>query len=148
MLTEICAEIRNFFCMEADKVFGTFEVAGGAITPPVGLESGQYYRIVGSVFNDGVHKYGDPQDTLKDEGKFDGAIWPMRVPPEFVALANEIKAWQTTFASSTGVSMSPYTSESFGGYSYSKAANKDGSTGASWRDAFAPRLNVYRRIRL
>lgn len=149
MLTEICAEIRNYFSLDKDKVFGEFSVVDGEITPPLYLEQEQYYRIVGSVFNDGVHKNGD---TLIDEGSFQGAVWKMRIPQAVINLAQEIEDWQAENGSAQSANMSPFTSESFGGYSYSKGsgAGSDGGAGASavtWQTMFAKRLNPYRKIR-
>ena len=46
-------------------------------------------------------------------------------------------------------SMSPFTSESFAGYSYSKSGsgNANGGSNITWQDAFGGRLNKYRRLR-
>jgi glycosyltransferase involved in cell wall biosynthesis len=43
---------------------------------------------------------------------------------------------------------SPYSSESFGGYSYSKASGTDnhGNDVTSWQSKFASRLNHWRKI--
>ena len=49
MLTELCQELRNWFDRERHP--GTYEITGGVLTAPF-LVSGQYYRIIGSVFND------------------------------------------------------------------------------------------------
>ena len=144
MLTQICAEIKNYFSYDEDRIIGDFEIVGGNIAPSVPIQEGQYYRIVGSVFNDGVHDYND---ILTDETKFHGAIWLMRVPQDLVDLAIEIEDWQ---AKNADILLSPYTSESFGGYSYSKASsnsNNAGNTTYTWKDAFASRLNRYRKIR-
>lgn len=153
MLTEICAEIKNYFSLEEDKFLGDFAVVDGAITPAVPLLENQYYRIVGSVFNDGVHKHGDPNDTLVDEGSFHGAVWRMRVPKAVEDLSIDIAAWQAENGGSQSANMSPFVSESFGGYSYSKGGG--GSTGSSagssavtWQTMFAERLNPYRRARV
>ena len=148
MLTEICAEIKNYFCKDEDVIIGDFKIENGNIAPSVGLASGQYYRIVGSVFNDGVHA---DTDELKDESEFHGAVWKMRVPKEFLDLVKDIEAWQEKNGAIDSVAMSPYTSESFGGYSYSKSTGRsgaDGSGGSGWQDVFASRLNMYRRIRV
>ena len=142
LLTELCRECRNYFLRnrENDIHFGTFAVSGGDIEPLSFLSDGQYYRIVGSVFNDGVHLYGG-EEELTDE-TFDGAIWAMSVPPAFLALANEIEAWQTANASALA---SPYQSESFGGYSYSKGAGASGGAYA-WTDQFADKLKNWRKV--
>ena len=149
MLTEICAEIRNYFSLDEDKVFGDFAVESGAITPPLSLNDYQYYRIVGSVFNDGVHQ---KDDDLIDEGTFHGAIWKMRVPQAVLDLSDEIAAWQAENGNVQSANMSPYTSESFGGYSYSKSSGGGTQSGAgasavTWQTMFAKRLNPYRKVR-
>lgn len=136
MLTEICAEIRNYFVTEIHE--GTFEIVGGKLAPLDFLQEGQYFRIVGSVFNDGVHQ--DNASFLVDE-KFNGAVWAMAVPSAVVALSEEIKA----FCESEATKPSPYTSESFGGYSYTKATDKDGNP-IGWQNAFSRRLNKWRKI--
>ena len=136
MLTEICAEIRNYFCQR--KHFGDFTISGGNITPSDILQEGQYFRIIGSVFNDGVHQY--PASDLKDE-VFRGAVWAMAVPPTLVALAAEIEEYNKNDAGKA----SPYTSESFGGYSYTKATDANGAP-IGWQKAFASRLNKWRKL--
>lgn len=140
MLTELCAECRNYFLAhrEADIHSGDFAIANGALNVDF-LVSGQYFRIIGSALNDGVWKYG--VDTLKNE-EFSGAVWAMSVPNSFIVLSEEIESWCTNNAAAIA---SPYTSESFAGYSYSKATGRNG-TGLSWKDQFATRLNAFRRI--
>ena len=139
MLTEICAELRNYFCTDADKHLADFEINGGIIAPSDFLKEGQYFRIVGSVFNDGVYKY--PASGLKDE-TFRGAVWAMRVPPDVVSLSADVQK----FVESDAGKPSAFTAESFGGYSYSRATNPDGST-LTWQGAFRSRLNKYRKVR-
>lgn len=150
MLTEICAEIKNYFTGDKDRVIGDFSVVSGSIVPSVELLDGQYYRIVGSVFNDGVHLY--PDDELKDEPEFHGAVWRMRVPQAVIDIALEIEEWLDKYGGVESPNMSPYTSESFGGYSYSKAqggssAGGNGGAAVDWRSVFLQRLNPYRKIR-
>ena len=137
MLTEICAEIRNYFEVPNGKHFGTFTISGGSIAPLDFLQEGQYFRIVGSVFNDGVYQY--PAE-LKDE-VFEGAVWAMAVPPTLIALAAEIKEYNDSDAGKA----SPFTAESFGGYSYTKATDANGAP-IGWQKAFASRLNKWRKL--
>lgn len=149
MLNEICAEVRNYFVLSGDVLVGDYTISDGVIVPSVPLLEEQYFRIVGSVFNDGVHKSGD---VLTDEPQFHGAVWLMRIPKDFLQLADEIAQWQAKHGGVDSAAMSPYNSESFGGYSYTKgtrASASGGSSGSSvsWKDVFAQRLNVYRRIR-
>ena len=136
MLTEVCAELRNYFVASIHN--GTFEIVGGKITPLDFIQENQYFRIVGSVFNDGVYQY--PAASLTDE-VFEGAVWSMAVPPSVVDLAAEIKKYNE----SDEAKPSAYQSESFGGYSYSKATDSNGVP-LDWKKVFASRLNQYRRI--
>ena len=143
MLTELCAYLKNYFIRSmADIHYGEYEIVNGQLTNAPFLLDGQYYRIAGSILNDGVHQKGERTDILKDE-KFNGSIWSMSVPPDVVALAADIDAW--TLANNNVLS-SPYQSESFGGYSYSKGGGSAGGGSFTWRDQFAARLNPYRRL--
>lgn len=140
MLSEICAEIRNYFTRDEDHYGGTFAVSNGTL-PLDFLQTGQYFRVVGSVFNDGVWQH--PATGMTDE-EFNGEIWAMRVPPSLVALAEEIEE----YANSDAAKPSPFASESFGGYSYTKTTNGTGNADNSWQSVFASRLNKWRRIHL
>lgn len=145
MLTELCQELRNWF--ERKKFFGTFTIESGQIDLPDGsLQSGQYFRIVGSVFNDGVHKYDPESESQLVDEVFKGAIWSMGVPPAVVDLSERISEWVTKYGDSVS---SPYQSESFGGYSYQKASSGQGNAGSSsptWQSTFASELNRWRKI--
>lgn len=136
MLTEICAEIRNYFVKDIHN--GIFEIVGGKIESLDFLQEGQYFRIIGSVFNDGVYQY--PATSLTDE-VFEGAVWSMAVPPSVIDLAAEIEEYNKSDAGKA----SPYISESFGGYSYTKATDANGAP-ISWQKAFASRLNKWRKL--
>ena len=138
MLTEICAELRNYFEVPNGRHFGKFEISGGSIAPLDFLQEGQYFRIVGSVFNDGVYQY--PATSLTDE-VFEGAVWAMSLAPDLIALSAEIEEYNKSDAGKA----SPFTSESFGGYSYTKATDASGSP-IGWQKAFASRLNQWRRL--
>lgn len=150
MLSEICAEIKNYFVYENDKHIGDWTIKDGVITPSIDFPT-DYIRIVGSRLNDGVHKLSDENDTLNDES-FHGAIWIMSPPNHFLALVDEIKSWQEINGSVNSQNMSPFQSESFGGYSYSKGSTNSNSSGASsvptWQSQYASRLKLYRRIRV
>jgi hypothetical protein len=74
----------------------------------------------------------------------------MSPPADFLALVADIEAWQEKNGALDSAAMSPFNSESFGGYSYSKSGGDSagGSSGANWKSAFASRLKIYRRIHL
>ena len=135
-LTNLCAELRNYF--ETEKRFGTFTISDGSLSPSNFLQDGQYYRIVGSVFNDGVHRH--PAHDLTDE-TFDGAVWAMAVPPAVVELAAEIEEYNKSDAGKP----SSYISENFGGYGYTKATGSNGKV-LTWKSVFADALNRYRKL--
>jgi hypothetical protein len=139
MLFEILKEIRNFFPYEFEK--GNFKVEDGRLDLSLFLRTGQYFLIEGSVFNDGVYQY--PAENLQDE-EFTGIITSLAIPKAFLNLAAEIEDWQKA-QSESSAAKSPYTSESFGGYSYTKATT---STGASldWRTEFKSRLDEWRKV--
>ena len=145
MLTELCAELRNYFEVPNGRHFGKFEISGGSIAPLDFLQEGQYFRIVGSTFNDGVYKGNgnivDPILNIPHDEVFEGAVWAMALPPSIIALAAEIKAYNDSDAGKA----SPYTSESFGGYSYTKATDASGAP-IGWQKAFASRLNKWRKL--
>lgn len=141
MLEKVLTYIHNWF--ETDVLVGDWEIDGHTVVLPF-LQDGQYYRVVGSVFNDGLHKY--PSDDLTDEA-FHGAIWPLAVPLEVVRIAEDIADWQEKNGS---IADSPFNSESFGGYSYSKgskSASGDGlDLGSGWESAFNARLIPWRKL--
>lgn len=143
MLTEICDYLNNYFWRVKYNVKVTIE--DGTFTADF-LKDGQYFRIIGSTFNDGVHKY--PATDLIDES-FDGAIWSMAVPQSVIDLASDIEKWQTKYGDVNSEAMSPFTSESFGNYSYSKGSSMGaGSINPnSWQSIYASRLNKWRRLR-
>ena len=147
MLTELCQELRNWF--DLNRYEGTFTISGGTLTADFLLQ-GQYYRIIGSIFNDGVHKFGDTEDVLDDE-EFTGSIWALGIPKSVIQLAEDIQAWKDKYENVNSQSMSPFESESFAGYSYTKAsassaAGAAASTPTGWKAVFASNLNRWRKI--
>ena len=138
ILTEICAELRNWFVVPNGVHINTYTISGGSIAPLDFLQDGQYFRIIGSVFNDGVHQY--PAYDLTDE-VFHGAVWSMAVPPAVIDLAAEIEEYNKSDAGKA----SPYISENFGGYGYTKATGSSGKV-LTWKSVFADALNRYRKL--
>lgn len=141
MLTELCRECRNWFTTDSDKHSGDFTISDGGITPFDFVLSGQYFRIMGSHFNDGAYK-NVPEEVAKLTAEtFTGQIWAMRVPPAFIDLSGKIEE----YIAKNEKEISPYTSESFGGYSYTKAVN-DKNVPLMWQEVFNSQLNVWRKI--
>ena len=79
MLGDLCHYLNNYFNKLPNGTTrpiheGTFTISGGNIDVP--LVDGQYFRIEGSLLNDGVYQY--PATDLKDE-TFVGYVWEMAI---------------------------------------------------------------------
>lgn len=144
MLTELCNELKNWW--ELKRYSGDFTITDGGIDlTDTDIADGQYFRIIGSVFNDGVHQH--PATELTDE-EFDGAVCLLAIPQEILDLADSIDAWRDKYEGVDSVNMSPFTSETLGGYSYTKAAGgSSAGAGGTWQSVFASSLNRWRKIR-
>ena len=145
MLEQILMEIHNWFRVR-DSVNGihpgTYTIENGGIALPF-LRDGQYFRIMGSVFNDGLHRYGPDMESLTDEN-FDGTIWALAIPKTVVDAATEAEVWMTKNGAVVG---GVYVSESFGGYTYSKdttAADSVSKTGIPAH--ILAKVNGYRKV--
>ena len=158
MMTSLCREVRNYFIRsDSDRISGTFAVREGVLTlssaagsaEDFAVADGQYFRIVGSLYNDGVWQKSDEfPKKLRDE-EFTGQVWLMAPPRDFSDLADEIAVWIDKYGDAA---LSPYASESFGGYSYTLRGTsrrnetaRDSEDG-SWQTAFRRRLAPYRRM--
>ena len=136
-MTELCDHLKNYFIVFDGKHSGVWTIED-EVLPLDFLQANQYYVISGSVFNDGVHQYGI--DALTDE-TFTGTVAAMAIPPALIELKAEIDAYNEKTESVP----TAYTSESFGGYSYSKATAENG-VAASWQEVFRSRLNKWRKV--
>ena len=148
LMDEVCGYLHNYFVNKHVGIRrGKFTIENGSIELP--LLDGQYFRVKGSVFNDGVWRY--PADDMADE-TFTGEVWAMSVPPALIALLPEIEAWDEKYGGADSVNYSPYASESFNNYSYSKRSSGNANsmnssdTPMTWKDAYAPRLRRWRKL--
>ena len=152
MLTEVCDYIHNYF--EHAVYTGSFEVTNGTINLDSLVANGQRFRIRGSALNDGIYTYHSNGSIYDDDGTtgvelspevFTGTVTAMAVPVNLLKIVKDIKAWVDKNQS---VLDSPYVSESFGGYSYTKATGSGANAGGSlsWQDVFRSKLNAYRKI--
>lgn len=132
MLETVLMYLNNWFVV--GRYDDTYTIEDGKLTLPF-LVNGQYFRIVGSLFNDGVYQY--PAE-LTDE-TFDGSVWALAIQKALLSTVEEITAW--TAKNGDG---GPYTSESFGWYSYSKATNSKGLA-VGWRDVFSAQLAPWKK---
>lgn len=138
MLEQVLMHLNNWFLVPCGIHEGTYTIEDGGIALPF-LANGQYFRIIGSIFNDGLHQY--PATGLVDE-EFSGAIWALAIPTAVVDLATEMETWETKNGeTASGI----YQSESFGGYQYSKQTASDGGQLTVW-SVFRKRLNQWRKL--
>ena len=139
MLENVLTHLKNWFVVPNGVYEGTYNIQNNTLELPF-LQEGQYYRICGSVFNDGLHKYGD---KLQNE-TFNGTVWALAIPKAVIDLALEIEAWQSKNGEAA---QSPYSSESFGGYSYTKATDTTTGGSVTWETVFRSKLNPWRKPR-
>lgn len=150
MVDQICNFLHNYFLLES--INDTFEIASGLLTIP-GIKEGQRFRVRGSALNDGIFTYHSEgikdSDDLGDasliDETFTGEIGLMGIPREVLDIAKDILAWQAKFGDALD---SPYTSESFGGYSYTKKSGTDeqGIDVTDWKSVFGRSLIAWRKI--
>ena len=136
MLAQVLMHLNNWFLVPGGIHEGTYTIEDGSIALPFLLD-GQYFRIVGSVFNDGLHQY---PESLIDE-TFTGSVWALAVPKSVIDLAADISAWQEKNGDA-----GPYASESFGGYSYTRSTDAKTGGPVTWQSVFRPRLSKWRKI--
>ena len=142
MLEAVLTHLKNWFVVPRGVHSGIYKIDNGVLNLPF-LQNGQYYRICGSIFNDGLHKYGDESDKLQNE-TFSGTVWALAIPKAVVELSEKIEEWQNKNGDAVA---SPYSSESFGGYSYTKATDSVTGAVATWETVFRSELNPYRQHR-
>lgn len=151
---EVCLECHNFFLKNGvkDVHSGTFSIEDGSISGVDFLINGQYFAIHDSKLNDGVYLYTAESIAMLKNEIFEGAIYDMSVPPAFIEMCDEISAWVDKYGVVDSAAMSPFNSESFGGYGYSKSSgggSADGAaSGTSWQSVFGDRLRKWRRLNM
>lgn len=148
MLEQICAFIHNYFLTDSSgnaygRHEGPFPIVDGGITLD-GYEDGDYFLVRGSRRNDGVYMY--PATDMQGD-TLDGVVWEMRPPKAFLDLVSKISDWNDKYGEAV---QSPYQSESFNGYSYTKAgAGTSGGADVSatgWAGVFKAQLNQWRKL--
>lgn len=118
------------------REYGDFTVSGGSL---VGVEvpDGAYFWVSGSTLNDGLHVA--PDSGMEDES-FTGEVDVLAIPKTFQRVVENMSDWVKKHPS-TG-----YSSESFGGYSYSMPSNSKTGMAADVFDVFRTSLNRWRRL--
>ena len=132
-LLELLTYLRNFFPGRKWE-FSDFEITGGKIELPE-MWDGDRYIIEGSRRNDGIHVYGD-KDLLPEI--FSGTVTELRIDKQLLKKWENINNW---CRENEKLIRSPYQSESFGGYSYTKSAAT-----TDWKSVFANDLRPWRKL--
>lgn len=146
MLEQVLWHIHNWFVY--DELDVRCAISDGQLPASVSIPEGAWYRIEGSLLNDGLHRH--PAEDLRDE-TFDGTITICAIPNALLDVVEEIEDWQQAYNAGRKKALeSPYTSESFDGYSYSMrdytGANSASGGLSGWQAAFASRLNAWRKM--
>jgi hypothetical protein len=108
------------------------------------MQEGQHFALVRTHYVYGTYAYGDEIE----DSEFDGAVWLMDVPKDVMDVAEKMTEWESANGGVDSPAMSPYQSESFGGYSYSKGSSGKGKVGSSVFDnaEFAAVLSPFKKI--
>lgn len=134
----VMRHVRNYF--EREPVEGSFVITGNGLSP---APDAPWVAIRGSKYHDGVYELaggylqGVPEG-MEDE-EFEGLVYPLHPPMGFIALCKEIAAYDAANP------VSAMQSESFGAYSYTRAAGAAGGV-MGWQEAFGAQLVPYRRM--
>lgn len=135
---DLMRETRNFF--PAAAMDGTWTLHSGALSPSDGFHVGDWVAVTGSVNNNGVYQLseGCVIPGAVDES-WDGRIWLLAPPADFLALAEEIGNWAKQQGAAAAVK------ESFGAYSRELATDSEGKP-LTWQAYFARHLAPWRRM--
>lgn len=152
MLQEVLEHIHNRFIRQPHV--GEYTVTGSMLSPSAFLREGQRFWLFGSIQNDGLYTYhatGCTNDDDNEEAQFvtetfGGTICDLEVPKRLISLSREIEEWVEKYGE---ILNNPYSSESFGGYSYQKSQMSK-SYGQNpfigWQDVFGRKLERWRKI--
>lgn len=141
----VMKEINNHFYKTVEHA--KFKIKNNKIKIKGKYFPNQFIKIENSIMNDGVYKIIkfenqeiEIENTIDEE--FEGAIYGLAIPKDFIELTKEIEEYQKL----NPISKSNVISESYlNGYSYTMATNSNGQI-SGWQDVFKSKLDVYRRI--
>lgn len=151
MLTALMAVMNECRCLYkyiATGEHGSFTIKDGIIAVNDTYRIGQRIMVQGSLFNDGIYRIEDIVDDwlkIDSEGdeNFYGWVYGMAIPRGLIELSERIRDYNDEVAKNPKALA--LTSESYRGYSYTRATGQNGSA-ASWKEIFASELDTYRRM--
>lgn len=143
-ITHMCGLLRNYFTDREHIFYNTYTIHDNILNTEF-LQKDQYFRITGSVFNNGVY-CNNPDDLkrLRDE-TFTGAIWAMAVPADFIEFCTDAERFKAKIAE-LSANFEGYTSESWGGYTYTIPTSAPAFI-QEWQYRIKQGMNMYRRLR-
>lgn len=149
VMEDVMRRLHNYFLSPRGTTptrQAEYVVRNGELTVsgnPLGdwLQPNQYYWVAGSVFSNGLHRFGDPDDLLADE-TFAGAVSALSIPPDFIRACRAIEAYDAKQEASGG---ERFISETFGGYTYRRPTTSTGTVQGGV-DVYADRLNRWRKV--
>lgn len=141
----ILKEVNNYFYKTVE--YSKFEIRNNKIKVKGNYFPNQFIKVENSIMNDGIYKIIsfenqeiEIENTIDEE--FEGAIYGLAIPKDFIELIKEIEEYQKM----NPISKSNVISESYlNGYSYTMATNSNGQI-SGWQDVFKSKLDTYRRI--
>ena len=135
---DLMRETRNFF--PAAALDAAWTLRSGALSPLRGLRPGDWIAVSGSLYNNGVYQLNaDCAIPGAVDEHWDGRIWQLSPPADFLALAARISTWAARQGETAAVK------ESFGAYSRELATDSNGRP-ITWQAYFAQELLPYRRM--
>lgn len=145
LIEQVMLHLHNRFDAGSHKA--KVKAEGGSASGLGSVPDGAWYWVDGTTFNDGLHRQG-VSDWTDEEAAC--TVTVCAVPKALLCVVSDIAEWrEANRAASLKAAASPYTSESFDGYSYSlrgDLAGSDGSSLSDWQAQFASRLNPWRKI--
>ncbi len=136
---DIMRHVRNAF--PAWYHLGRFTIADGRLDRDELMLEGGWISIFGSERCDGVYRVeeGRLRPAPPCDERFEGWIYRLHPPADFLALCDEIIAWEEK-NTARGLK-----SERFGSYSYEAATDENGAP-LGWQQVFRARLTPFRRM--
>lgn len=140
---QVMRSVRNFFNRKGEApLVGVFSIVNNVISPD---PNAPYVAITGSRLHNGVYACfpggslgGIPEGKRASE-TFEGKIWLLYPPDDFLALCEKISAYDDKVPIGTA------RTESFGDYSIARGTNGAGGI-ATWQEAFASQLREWRKM--
>ena len=151
IILQVMRQCRNFFIHSQET--GDFAVVNGRITLSETYKSGQYILLQDDInIVTGIYKISGindifPNDYLLDDEElnveFEGNIYGLAIPPDFLILCKEI----LSVYKNPAMRISPYVSETVVNlHSHSKAVNKDTGAPLTWLELYQARFKPFIRM--